>query len=370
MSQPTKLQRHLDLIAYLVGRRLPVSVEELMERIPSYAEKWVDGDETARKSMRRAFERDKDDLRKAGIPLKTVKYSIEDAEDTEGYVIERRDFYLPYLKLISSGKPPAKTYSEPARVAEVQINEDEAPLALEALRRVIGVPGFPLQREARSAFRKLAFDLDPLAFGKESPVMVMDVAGTGELAANLKILSDALLAKKVVTFHYRGMYRGEDTDRRVHAYGLLYQSGHWYLVAHDVNRNDMRVFRVARMSDVSANTKSPNTPDYTIPHDFHLDDYVGRQAWELGDKDEAPIAATVRFRFPLSLWAARNGYGELVEKHEDGSETRSFVVHQLTPFARWVLSLQADAEIIEPEELRSEVKQLAARVAAAHREDA
>ena len=36
-----KVQRWLDLIAYLVGRRLPVSVEELMERLPAYAGDWV-----------------------------------------------------------------------------------------------------------------------------------------------------------------------------------------------------------------------------------------------------------------------------------------------------------------------------------------
>src|SRR5687767_3410526 len=100
MTVPTKLQRHLDVIAYLVGRRLPVSVEELMEGIPAYAEKWNTGDATSRDSVRRMFERDKDDLRAAGIPLKTFKYTVDGVE-SEGYIIEKRDFYLPYLKLVS-----------------------------------------------------------------------------------------------------------------------------------------------------------------------------------------------------------------------------------------------------------------------------
>ena len=33
-SSPTKLQRWLDIIAYLVGRRLPVSADELMRGVP------------------------------------------------------------------------------------------------------------------------------------------------------------------------------------------------------------------------------------------------------------------------------------------------------------------------------------------------
>lgn len=370
MNPPTKLQRHLDVIAYLVGRRLPVAVEELMEGIPAYAEKWNTGERTARDSVRRMFERDKDELRAAGIPLKTIKYRIDyGATDTEGYIIERRDFYLPYLKLVSGEPAPASGFRAQARVAEVQIKQEDAPVALEALRRVIGVPGFPLQREARSAFRKLAFDLDPDAFGKDSPVLVDDAIRTAQLTQNLKTLSDALLARKRVSFRYRGIYRGQETQREVHSYALLFQSGHWYLVGHDLTRADIRVFRVGRMDDVAANTRQPNSADYGIPHDFSIDAYVGRQAWELGE-DEEPIEATVRFRFPLSLWAERNRYGTVVGQHDDGSETRSFTVRQVSPFARWVLSLQGDAEIIEPEQLRAEVKEMARKVAAAHQEDA
>jgi hypothetical protein len=63
-NSPTKLQRWLDLIAYLVGRRLPVAVEELMEKVPAYAEKWNTGEDTPRATRRRTFERDKEELRR------------------------------------------------------------------------------------------------------------------------------------------------------------------------------------------------------------------------------------------------------------------------------------------------------------------
>lgn len=59
MTSPTKTQRLLDLIAFLMGRRVPVTVEEIMEGVPAYAAPWRSEDETARASARRAFERDK-----------------------------------------------------------------------------------------------------------------------------------------------------------------------------------------------------------------------------------------------------------------------------------------------------------------------
>ncbi|HEX7048919.1 MAG TPA: WYL domain-containing protein [Longimicrobiales bacterium] len=53
----TKLQRWLDLISYLVGRRYPVGVEDVMTHVPAYAEKWRTEDPSARAMVRRMFER-------------------------------------------------------------------------------------------------------------------------------------------------------------------------------------------------------------------------------------------------------------------------------------------------------------------------
>jgi hypothetical protein len=53
------------------------------------------------KSVRRKFERDKDELRAFGIPLETVSYSINRGlEEAQGYRLSKKNFYLPYLKLL------------------------------------------------------------------------------------------------------------------------------------------------------------------------------------------------------------------------------------------------------------------------------
>src|SRR5690606_37264678 len=72
----TKLQRWLDVIAFLVARRLPVSVDEIMEAIPAYASRWTEGSDKDRDSVRRTFERDKEELRRAGIPIESVEYHV------------------------------------------------------------------------------------------------------------------------------------------------------------------------------------------------------------------------------------------------------------------------------------------------------
>ncbi|HSJ10624.1 MAG TPA: WYL domain-containing protein [Longimicrobiales bacterium] len=365
---PTKLQRWLDIIAYLVTRRLPTSADELLSSIPAYAGRWQHGTVTEQESVRRSFERDKDELRALGIPIRTVKYSTADRADVqEGYVIERREFYLPYLKLVAEpggGQP----YRDRARPDSVEIADADAPLALEALARVSNVPGFPLAREARSAFRKLAFDLEPEAAPSHSAVLFMDPPGTTELAGHLRTISDALLARKRIRFTYNGIHRGETTARDVATFGLLFQHGHWYLIGHDALRDAVRIFRVGRMSDVVANTKSPNRADYEVPPDFRLDEFAGREPWELGGEEEAPVVARVRFRFPLSLWAERNRHGTLEVRGTDGDAVRRFDVQQVDPFLRWLLSLEGEAEVLEPESLKHELRAVAQEIARAHSE--
>jgi len=363
MPEPiTKLQRWLDLISYLVGRRIPVAVEDVMENVPAYAEKWHTEDETARATARRTFERDKDELRALGIPIETVRYRVNyGREEIEGYRLSQRDFYLPYLRLVHQASPSGER--KPYALEEVELTEDEAHAAADALHVASQLPAFPFAREARSAFRKLAFDLDAEALAA-TPELYVDRPGAEEVLERLRPLSDALLARKVVRFRYHGIYRGEATEREVRPYGVMFQRGHWYMVGHDVGRDAIRVFRVGRMERVEANRKAPHTPDYEIPSDFRLDDYLHREAWELGD--EEPLRAEVLFRFPRSLWAERNGYGERVEERPDGSAVHAFDVQQVNPFLRWLLSLEGEAEVVSPAELRAELHAMAREVLARH----
>jgi predicted DNA-binding transcriptional regulator YafY len=164
------------------------------------------------------------------------------------------------------------------------------------------------------------------------------------------------------------MARGEVTERDVAPYGLFFQRD-WYLVGHDAGRDDLRVFRVGRMEAVTPNPAAPKTPDYQVPASFRLRDYTRREAWSLGGEGEPPVVAHVRFPFPASLRAERNGEGELVEQGADGSAVRRFELHHAEPFVRWLLAQDGDAELLGPAPLLERLREVAARVAALHAGD-
>jgi predicted DNA-binding transcriptional regulator YafY len=372
----SKTQRWLDLIAFLVRHHFPVDVDQVMNGVPAYRGKWNSGEEKDKQTVRRTFERDKDELRSAGIPLETREYTIDHgAEVAVGYQLAARDFYLPYLRLVGREAEAAEGRrvgrgSAPANAMEIKITGDEAATAIEALRRVADLPASPFAREARSALRKLGFDIDLAALG-ESPVVYADqveprmaaedhladaafaqrrplhrdTVKPGGVAAILRLLTRALRERTRVRFRYRGIHRGEATERDVAPYGLLYQHGQWYLIGSDAMRDDaIRVFRLGRMEAQGAGKAT--SPEYDIPSDFDLSDYTRRQPWELGDDE--PYTAHVRFDFPISLWADRNRHGDQVEELPGGATLRRFRVRQTDPFLRWLQQFGGEAIVTHP----------------------
>ena len=389
----SKVQRWLDLITYLIGHHFPVPVEELMERLPAYARDWRGGDDTARASVRRKFERDKDELRALGIPLETVTYSINyGMEEEHGYRISKSDFYLPYLKLVKelrrpgpvaqgpSTEPPSPDQADLFDLApdgSIEIPSELASDAVWGLKEVGDLPAFPMASAARGALRKFTFDLDPRVVGEGTAppdpskkhvyfAIPPETAGTED---QLEALSDALLRRKKVAFTYHGIERNQETQREVKPYGLLFKHSHWYLVGWDESRDAQRIFRVDRMEKVQANTAAPATPDYEMPAESVLEAYRDREAWELGEDDET-VQALVRFRFPASLRAERNGYGDAVGEADDGGTLRRFEVRQPDAFLRWILSQEGDATIEAPPALQQALQTLAKQVADLYRGDA
>lgn len=90
-GRTSKTQRWLDLIAFLVRHRFPVDVDQVMNGVPAYRSKWNSGEVKDKQTVRRMFERDKDELRSAGIPLETRDYLIDGVEKAQGYELASRD---------------------------------------------------------------------------------------------------------------------------------------------------------------------------------------------------------------------------------------------------------------------------------------
>ncbi|MCC6928085.1 MAG: WYL domain-containing protein [Gemmatimonadaceae bacterium] len=349
-----KLQRWVDLVASLLARKFPATFTQLAADVPAYANELAEterlpaGAERTRRreSLKREFERDKDELRKFGIPI--VPVADEDGNAGGAYRLERRDFYLPYLCCAvpdapATAPPRVDAYGYHALAAlTFEADELQAVVDAAALVRTLGDPMLAL--EAEGAMRKLAIDLplDAMAPSAGEPHIV--AARTRPDAATFEALGDALRRRKRVSFEYHAMSTDRAERRTVEPYGLFFLSGHWYLAARDCGRQELRNFRLNRMSAVSVNGQRTQRADYEIPATFRLRDHGrSRHAWELGDGDA--LTVDVAFRGESGPTVAAMKLGSDVP---GAGDQRRFTVRRADVFARWLLSFGGELAPVAP----------------------
>src|SRR3989442_10251597 len=167
----TKTERWLNLLAFLLDHHYPVTREEILSQVEDYKSAWVGGDEKTRESVRRKFERDKKELKALGVaiePLKDKVMAQHAGQEVEAYLLKPRDFYLPYLEVRGAKGP----HERPYYLNTMELDATDLPVLRRAAERIAALADTPLGSAARSALRKLSFDLPELAVGEEERAFV------------------------------------------------------------------------------------------------------------------------------------------------------------------------------------------------------
>ncbi|GAB3219641.1 WYL domain-containing protein [Glycomyces halotolerans] len=173
----------------------------------------------------------------------------------------------------------------------------------------------------------------------------------------LSAIAEAAYRREQLRFDYRRR-DGADTRRRAEPHSLVYTGRRWYLLAWDVDREDWRTFRADRVRP-----RTPNGPRFDPrepPEDAatHVLRGLGSKAWRY----------RARIRLETSVEAAAErlppGSGLLESAGEEACvwETGSDSISDL---AAYVTGLDIAFGVEAPEELRSYLRDLAARYLAA-----
>lgn len=301
-----KVDRLLNIIAALQASASPLTAEELRSRVPGY-EKQTDD------TFRRTFERDKEDVRKAGVPIETVTVGHTDPPRA-GYRIRRDRYELPDPGL------------DPQELAALHLAATSV--------RLVGIP----YDEVEDALRKLGGvgavddDTDP------------DSATVGALRApdSLASLFQAVLEHQEVGFSYGGQ------DRRLQPHRLQYEQGRWYVSGHDLDREATRSFRLDRIDGaVESGPPKAFEPPEDLPE-------VRLRPWELGDG--APTSAQVLLEATVAgPVLAEDPDLAVAERRDDGSVVVQLEVRNVAGLRSFVLSHLDHAELLGPPDLRQAI---------------
>jgi proteasome accessory factor B len=307
-----KVERLVNLTALLLDTPRPLTLDEVAEMVPGY--------EASGESLRRMFERDKEELRGLGVPVERA--AVDAWGNEEGYFIDPKAYGMPELDL------------DP---------DERAALALAAR----AWSGTGLDPAAVSGLAKL--DLDADAGGE--PVQA-DLAGGSPLVATLL---EAVTNRKRIAFSYQPPGR-DAAERHLEPYALVHQRGTWYVVGRDLDRDAQRSFRLSRIqSEVRRLRPTARGPDYDVPDGFD----PGQALPTAGEHGGAEIAL-VRAGRSAARMAQLRGAEPVEPITPDGRVTLKLPVFERSGFVAWALG--NDVEVVEPLDLRAEVARRLARL--------
>jgi proteasome accessory factor BC len=322
-----KLIRQLSLVAFLMAERRALTARDVKSCVEGYSE-------MSDEAFARRFYSDRAELTALGVPLHSQR---DEFTGEELYTLRPDQYFLPPLELSDDELAALQTclyllegkfaYAEPLR------------LALQNL--ALGRPGFsdPPSRAAVQVER-----LDP--------------DYTPEMSGRLAKLESAISKQRTVKFRYWSISRDSEGERTVNPYALLSDNGAWYVIGHDLDRDDIRTFRVSRIrGDIRFATRRER--DFRPPDDFDVDEYRARPPWQIGDLvGEARIEVGGD-----TAWWVKRVYGES-GRLEDGVFVTEY--SSLPLLASWVLRQDGRAVPVEPPELRREVAESLRRIRDRH----
>jgi proteasome accessory factor C len=322
-----KLIRQLSLVAFLMAERRPITARDVKSNVEGYSE-------MSDEAFARRFYSDRAELLSLGVPLQSQR---DEFTGEELYTLRSEQYFLPELELEDEELAALQTalyllegkfaYAEPLR------------LALQNL--ALGRPGFA-ESASHTAQR----------------VEVLDPDYSPEMPGRLAKLEGAISKQRTVRFEYWSISRDEVSERAVNPYALMPDSGVWYVVGHDIDRNDIRTFRVSRIrGEIKFATRRER--DFRTPAEFDIELYRGRPPWQVGD-----IVGEARIEVPgETAWWVQRAYGT-TGRLDDGVFITEY--SSLPQLASWVLRQDGRAVPLEPDELRREVASSLRRVRENH----
>ncbi len=337
-----KIVRWMDLLAFLLRHSTPVTWEQIRRGVPDYARYAETG--TERVAVERKFERDKEALRTFGVPITVVPVS---GSTVDHYRLERQAFYLPYLQSLEADAPPPRRVSR--SFYRSLASQPVEPAAIELVRaaavcaRAVGDP--VLAEQVDGAMHKLAIDVPTLRAEPADGVALPP--RTPIDAETIATITDALVARRRLTFAYESIADGARRPRTVHPYGLVQLQGQWYVVAHDPARGDdlaaIRTFRVSRMHDVVVDERVA-APHFAPLPGFDLEAYATvRQPWALGDAPAVAVTYDVVRPTGVARAALEEGEGD-----PDVPTRRTVQVRRPDAFVRWALAFGGAVRPVAP----------------------
>ena len=164
-------------------------------------------------------------------------------------------------------------------------------------------------------------------------------------------LQVACISNKKVKMEYESI-SSEDTTRVVKPYGIVTRNNQKYLIAYCENREDVKIFKLARIKSVEILHDS-----FTIPGNFSLKGFMKNYIGLFND-DSMNIKLLINKPFSKSVSEGIFSEDQVIVRNEDGSIIFQGIMSSKIDIIRWILSMNTSVTVLEPIELKQEIKEV------------
>ncbi len=309
-----KSERLLNVLIALLVSRQYVTKQRLREVIEDYRNASSD------EAFEKMFERDKEDLRALGIPIEIGGYDPL-FEDEHGYRVVRSAFELP----------------------EIALEADEAAVVGLAARVWQHARMASATSDALLKLTAAGVEVDGQALDVLQPVLSAD-------EPSFETFWEAVTSRRPVAFDYRTSTSPTAAPRRLQPWGVVSYASRWYVVGHDLDRGQPRMFRLSRISGDVELTGPPGS--FEVPEGTDLRAIAGLY---LPTADQADAQTAVLRVRPGHAVGLRHRATSPAQVADDGWERIEVPYGRADALVDEVVALGPDVVLDAPEELRRAV---------------
>ncbi len=230
------------------------------------------------------------------------------------------------------------------------LSAHEAGFLLSLLKSPLFEKGGPFRETARRITEKIEVtDESKNASGS----IAIGVVST-EKSINHKLTSsveNAIREKRNITISYESL-KGEKTKRKISPYAMAFRKSAWYLVGHCYLRDDIRTFRLGRIQTVGLSREK-----FQMPENFSIEEYF-QNSWGVYKGKLTKFKVKFSGQAAVMVKTSKHQPYEEITELKDGSIIYETTVAGREEFIRWILGFGPEAEILEPQSARKEIKKI------------
>lgn len=256
---------------------------------------------------------------------------------------------------INSAPGPNGGYRlEDSNFLNLTINKDEFAALHMGREYLAKKSGFMFQKEF-----DLALDKIKIAMKKNNDLITQGEYYNLDSKPKIKLevekgkyekINEAIMMRKKISIEYISLSSGLN-KRIIRPYAIFMYKNFWYFIAYCELRKEIREFKMVRVTKIVV-------LEDTFPEekDFSLKKYMKNS---FGVFNDAEFYLKLRIKYPRSVLVSERIWvkNQVITWQEDNSIIFEATMKGMPEIKNWVLGMGSKVEVIEPEELKQEIKE-------------